>query len=73
MNANQVSFTGVILNIVVAGLVATDNLMIAGICFLAAGLLDIRDGVHALLALLASFLVNYTRARAGRISRARTS
>ena len=35
VNANQVSITGVLLNIVVTGLVATDYLTFAGIVFLA--------------------------------------
>ena len=49
VNANQVSITGVLLNIVVAGLVATDYLTFAGIVFLAAGFLDVLDGVIARL------------------------
>ncbi len=49
VNANQVSITGVLLNIVVTGLVATDYLTFAGIVFLAAGFLDVLDGVIARL------------------------
>jgi CDP-diacylglycerol--glycerol-3-phosphate 3-phosphatidyltransferase len=47
---NQVSVTGVLLNIVTAALIAADYLALAGLVYLAAGTLDLLDGVLARLA-----------------------
>jgi CDP-diacylglycerol--glycerol-3-phosphate 3-phosphatidyltransferase len=47
---NQVSVTGVLLNIVTAVLIATDYLALAGVVYLAAGTLDLLDGILARLA-----------------------
>jgi CDP-diacylglycerol--glycerol-3-phosphate 3-phosphatidyltransferase len=50
VRANQVSVTGVLLNVVTAALIITDDLVLAGIVYLAAGTLDVLDGVLARLA-----------------------
>lgn len=51
---NQVSVLGLLLNLATAGLVVTDHLVLAGVVYLAAGTLDLLDGVLARLAKSAS-------------------
>ena len=51
---NQVSVAGVVLNLVAAALVVSDQLAIAGVVFLAAGAMDYLDGTLARLANMAS-------------------
>ena len=51
---NQISVAGVLLNVAAAGLIVTDGLLLAGVVFLAAGTLDLLDGVLARLANMAS-------------------
>ena len=51
---NQVSVTGVLLNVVTAALIVSDNLVLAGVVYLAAGVLDLLDGILARLAKMAS-------------------
>ncbi len=48
-SANQVSVAGFALNVVTAGLIATDHLVAAGVLYLIAGTLDMLDGVLARL------------------------
>lgn len=49
ISANQVSIGGAVLNVATAGLVATDNLLTAGVLYLIAGILDLLDGMVARL------------------------
>ena len=44
---NQVSLTGLLLGVAAAGLVVSDRLLLAGLVFLFAGLLDLVDGALA--------------------------
>ena len=54
MKPNQISVAGVLLNVAAAGLIVTDELLPAGVVYLAAGALDLLDGVLARLANMAS-------------------
>ena len=49
VSANQVSVSGFALNVAAAGLVATDQLVTAGVLYLIAGILDLLDGILARL------------------------
>ncbi len=49
VSANQVSVSGFALNVAAAGLVATDQLVAAGVLYLIAGILDLLDGILARL------------------------
>ncbi len=51
---NQVSISGVVLNVVAAGLVVSGHLVYAGVLYLVAGILDLLDGVLARVADAAS-------------------
>jgi CDP-diacylglycerol--glycerol-3-phosphate 3-phosphatidyltransferase len=51
---NQVSVSGLLLNLATAGLIVTDHLVLAGVAYLAAGTLDLLDGILARLANSAS-------------------
>ena len=51
---NQVSVAGVLLNLMAEALIVADNPVLAGVVYLAAGLLDLLDGVLARLAGTAS-------------------
>ena len=49
VSGNQVSVSGFALNVAAAGLVATDQLVAAGVLYLIAGILDLLDGILARL------------------------
>jgi CDP-diacylglycerol--glycerol-3-phosphate 3-phosphatidyltransferase len=65
---NQVSVLGLLLNLATAGLVVTDHLVLAGVVYLAAGTLDLLDGVLARLAKSASVFGAFLDSTLDRIS-----
>lgn len=65
---NMVSVTGVLLNLVTAGLVVADQLLLAALMYLAAGGLDLLDGVLARLAKMATRFGAFVDSTADRIS-----
>ncbi|MDP6785691.1 MAG: CDP-alcohol phosphatidyltransferase family protein [Alphaproteobacteria bacterium] len=54
VSANQVTVAGVLLNVVAAVLIVADQPVLAGLFFLAGGVLDLLDGVLARLAKMAT-------------------
>ena len=65
---NMVSVTGVLLNLVTAALVIADQLLVAALMYLAAGGLDLLDGVLARLAKMATRFGAFVDSTADRIS-----
>jgi len=65
---NQVSLTGIALNLVTAALIVDGQLLLAGVMYLLAGGLDLLDGVLARMAKMASRFGAFLDSTADRIS-----
>lgn len=65
---NQVSLTGILLNVVTAALIVADHLVMAGLMYLLAGGFDLLDGVLARMGKMASRFGAFLDSTADRIS-----
>lgn len=65
---NQVSLTGIVLNLVTAWLIVDGQLLLAGLMYLLAGGLDLLDGILARLAKMATRFGAFLDSTADRIS-----